>query len=125
MAPRKSLTRPTVRLVLAVLVLAAAVWVGHRQWRQRQLILDENCAVELQNQAQYAQAVGAYGALLPKLQGEAAQRVKSNLAACYVGMSEDPSLTGTEVLELQRQAYELDPRAVTNPAILKRFEAGP
>ena len=122
MSSAKSLTRPTVRLVLAVAILAIAGWVGRNQWIKRQLIVEENRAVEMQNQTQYAQAATAYEALRPKLQGEAAQRLKANLAACYAAMAEDPALPAPAVFELYRKAYALDPAAVTNPAILKRLK---
>ncbi len=122
MSSAKSLTRPTVRLVLAVVILAVVGWVGRSQWVKRQLILEENRAVEMQNQAQYTQAAVAYEALRTKLQGDAAKRVTGNLAACYAAMAEDPALPAPEVFELYRKAYALDPAAVTNPAILKRLK---
>jgi predicted negative regulator of RcsB-dependent stress response len=121
----KSLSRPTVRLVLAVFILAAAGWVGRSQWVKRQLIVAENRAVEMQNQAQYAQAAMAYEAIRPEVSGESAKRVTANLAACYAAMAEDPALPAPEVFELYRRAYGLDPAAVTNPAILKRLKGGP
>ena len=125
MSSAKSPTRPTVRLLVAVAVLAAAGWVGRSQWIKRQLILEENRAVEMQNQAHYAQAATAYDALRPKLKGEAAQRVTANLAACYAAMAEDPALAAPAVFELYRKAYALDPAAVTNPAMLKRLKGNP
>lgn len=125
MASAKGLTKPLVRLVLALAVLAVAGWVGRGQWVKRQLILEENRAVEMQNQAQYARAAPAYEALLPKLKGDPAQRVKANLAACYVALAEDPTLAAPAVFELYRKAYGSDPAAVTNPAILKRLGQGP
>ena len=113
------------RLLLAIVVLAVAGWVGRSQWVKRQLILAENRAVEMQNQAQYAQAATAYAALLPKLTGDSARRVKGSLAACYAAMAEDPALAAPAVFELYRKAYGLDPGAVTNPAMLKRLKANP
>jgi phage-related minor tail protein len=115
--------RPAVRIVFALVALACAAWLGRVQWVRRQLILEENRAVELQNQAQYAQAVAAYTALLPKVTAEQAQRIRGNLALCYVGMAEEPARPWDEVLELSRKAYELDSDAVTNSAIRKRLEA--
>jgi hypothetical protein len=125
MSSRKSLTRPAVRLVLAIAILAVVGWVGRSQWVKRQLILAENRAVEMQNQAQYAQAAKAYEALRPQLRGDAARRVTTNLAACYAALAEDPALPAAAVLELYRKAYGFDPAAVTNPAILKRLRASP
>jgi hypothetical protein len=125
MSSAKSPARSAVRLVLAVVILAVAGWVGRGQWVKRQLILEENRAVEMQNQAQYAQAATAYAALLPKLTGDAAPRVKASLAACYAAMAEDPALAAPAVFELYRKAYSIDPAAVTNPAVLKRLKGGP
>jgi hypothetical protein len=125
MASAKPLTRPAARLVLALIVLGVAGWVGRSQWVKRQLILEENRAVDMQNQAQYAEATRAYEALLPKLHGAAAQRVGSSLAACYAAMAEDPAVPAGEVMDLYRKAYALDPAAVTNPAVLKRLKADP
>jgi len=114
--------RPAVRITVAVVALACAAGVGRVQWVKRQLILDENRAVELQNQGQYAQAATAYEALLARSKGEQAQRVKVSLATCYVSLAEDPARAWAEALELYRKAYRLDPKAVTNPAILKRLQ---
>jgi predicted negative regulator of RcsB-dependent stress response len=125
MSSSRSLTRPAARLVLAVVVLAVAGWVGRGQWVKRQFILAENRAVEMQNQAQYAQAAKAYEALRPQLRGDAARRVSTNLAACYAALAEDPALPAAAVLDLSRKAYGFDPAAVTNPAILKRLKATP
>lgn len=125
MSSPRSLTQRAVRLVLAAAILAVAGWLGRSHWLKRQLILEENRAVEMQNQAQYAQAALVYEALRPRLQGEAAQRVKASLAACYAAMADDPALPATDVLELYRKAYGLDPAAVTNPAIMKRLKGGP
>jgi hypothetical protein len=120
--PAQKRVPPAIRIAVAVVALASAAWVGRVQWVRRQLILEENRAVELQNQAQYAQAVAAYEALLPRAKGEQAQRVRGNLARCYVGLSEEPARPWSEVLDLSRKAYRLDPEAVTNPAIRKRLQ---
>jgi hypothetical protein len=125
MSSGKSLIRPTTRLVLAVVILAVAAWVGRGQWVKRQLILEENRGVEMQNQTLYAQAAMAYEALRPKLKGDAARRLTANLAACYAAMAEDPALPASDGLALYRKAYALDPAAVTNPAILKRLKGNP
>ena len=122
MAPAKNVLKPTVRIVLAIVILACTAWVARSYWIKRQLILAENQAVELQNQEQYAQAVTAYEALLPKTTGEQAQRLRRNAVLCYAAMAEAPSLNLSDSLELYRKAYALDPAAVTNPAILKRLQ---
>ncbi len=124
MASRSGRASLTVRVVIAAVVLCAAAWFGHAQWVRRRLILAENRAVELQNEGRYAEAVDAYQTLLPKVRGEAARRLRANLAACFAALAEDPARSGTEALDLYRKAYELDPGAVTNPAILKRITGG-
>ena len=124
--PRSTrLLRPTVRLLIGAGILACTVWFARQQWHKRQLILQENQAVELQNQDQYAQAATLYEALLPRAQGEQAARLRGNLAVCYVAMAEDPAIPVKDGLELYRKAHALDPKAVTNPAILKRLSSGP
>lgn len=122
MAAPKGRIPPAVRIAVAVVALASAAWVGRAQWVRRQLILEENRAVELQNQGQYAQAATAYEALLARSKGEQAQRVSANLAGCYASLAEEPARPWAEALELYRKAYRLDPKAVTNPAILKRLQ---
>lgn len=115
--------RPLLRGLFGVGVLIVTAWLAHGWWQQRQLVLAENQAVELQNQSQYPQAAAAYEAILPRARGDQAQRLRHNAAACYVAMAEEPSLNRTESFELYRKAFDLDPSAITNAAVLERLQS--
>lgn len=115
--------RPILRALFGIAVLIITAWLAHGWWQQRQLVLAENQAVELQNQSQYPQAAAAYEAILPKARGDQARRLRHNAALCYVAMAEEPSLNRTESFELYGKAFDLDPTAITNAAILERLQS--
>ena len=114
-------SRSVTRVVLGVVVLAAAGTFVFLQMQKRRLIEAENRAIALQNEEQYEQAIAAYEVLLPRLRGEADQRIRRSLATCYANLADAPGLPFDDAMALYRKAYSYSPEAVTNPAILRRL----
>lgn len=111
---------------LAVLcLLVFAVVFGARQYRKRQLIQEENRAIELYDSGAYQDALDAYLALLPKHTGDASARVRALIAECYMSLAGDPELSGRDVATLLHKALEYDSACVTNPIHLKLIERLP
>lgn len=111
--------------IAALCLLVFAVVFGALQYRKRQLIQEENRAVELYNSGACQDALDAYLALLPKHTGAAAERVRALIAQCYTSLAADPELSGRDQATLLHKALEYDPNSVTDPIHLKLIEKLP
>ncbi len=110
-------------VVLVLFFLGAGLFIMY-QLSKRQLILEENQAVDLFNAKSYDEAATAYAGLLPKLKGEDEERVRKLLAQCYKQQADNPTLTTEEQIALYRKALQYDETCIENDT-LRQFVTFP
>ncbi|MCK5802027.1 MAG: hypothetical protein KAI66_04305 [Lentisphaeria bacterium] len=109
--------------IVMVLFLLGAGGFIYLQIQKRAVIQQENQAMEHYNAGEYDKALELYDGLHKVAKSADKKRLASMIAKCYVGKTEDSSLSYKKQLDLMRKAYQCDPSSITNPAFLKKLEA--
>lgn len=111
----------TVKLVIALVLLAGAGVFGWSQWKERGRIVEENQATEAWNAGRFEQAADLYKALAAKYeaagQADQAKARKDKVAECYRKLA-DPDAP------LEQQAAALGKLEAYDPSALTGHEKG-
>ena len=114
--------KPIRTLVFLLILIAAVVIVGVRV-KTYLHVRQENAATAAFNAGNYQEAVDGYLALLPKLDGQDAERVEESVAECYLRIGESPETSAAEQMRWYKKALEYDEDCITSPTLLKSIRA--
>lgn len=118
-----------IKLFLKAVLLIAMLGAGYlfylQMMQQREFIEQENAAIRLYNEGEYAKAAETLEELLPKVRGETRTRVTRQLADWYTSLSQDPALSLQKQAAYARKALQYDEDAQIGQVMRLYLEKNP